>query len=729
MLTEEIGALGKTLERFGASFHFAPVGMAVISAEPSSLGRFLQVNTAFGRITGCSTEQLLATTFQVITQPDDPAAGSRCLEKAVRGEPWAFQTEKRCVHADGRVAWMLLNTWAVPDAGGPPLCFFSEVHEVTAQMVVQARLDHQSLHDTLTSLPNRALFVDRVTQALERERPGRLDTAVLFLDLDRLRDINDGLGYTAGSQLLVSSARRLSEVLRPNDAVARVGGDEFAILCQNVGSESAAVALAKRALDAIQEPVDLGGEAVSVTASVGVAFASSGSTDALTLLSDSELALRRAKERGAGGHAVFSAEMRSHTMQRIENERALQRALEEGQFRLHYQPMVALDTDKVTAVEALLRWEHPERGMVQPLEFIPLAEETGLITPIGAWVLEEAARQTLSWSSSFPVRPLRVSVNVSGCQFQAALVDTVRNVLARSQIDPGSLCLELTESTVMQDVGEAVATLTALKALGVAIAIDDFGTGYSSLAYLRHFPLDELKIDRSFVDGLGRDPEDTAIVAAVTAMAHALELSVVAEGVETAEQLNRVRVLGCEVAQGYHLARPQHAEAMGQLLAAEEEGAFNASPGVGGRMGSRRSTKDTVVIADDSPDVLLLAEVSLAAAGFEVHTASRGAAAISLVRAVRPSCVVLDVTMPDLSGVEVCRQLRADPSTTGCTIVMLTANELVADKVEAFSAGADDYMLKPFSPRDLVSRVRAAVRRKSRGPLMAAPSHIDIGTG
>ncbi len=250
-------------------------------------------------------------------------------------------------------------------------------------------------------------------------------------------------------------------------------------------------------------------------------------------------------------------------------------------------------------------------------------------------------------------------MNVSAAQFRAGLVDTVRSVLDRTGIDPGMLCLEVTESIIMDDVEEPIATLVALKSLGVAISIDDFGTGYSSLAYLKRFPLDEMKVDRSFVDGLGRDPEDTAIVAAVTAMAHVLGLSVVAEGVETAEQLDNVRLLGCELAQGYHLARPQDAAAFAKLLRAEDEAASNPSLDVeAGRSGSRCSTKDTVVIADDSPDVLLLADVSLASAGFEVHTASGGEEAISLVRAVRPSCVVLDVTMPGLSGVEVCRELR-----------------------------------------------------------------------
>lgn len=728
MATDGIGALGEALECFGASFNFAPVGMAAISVEPSSLGRFLRVNPALCTITGYSTEQLLATTFQDITQSDDPAAGGRYLDEAARGERRAFQIKKRCVHADGRVLWILLNTWAVPDASGVPLCLFSEIHEVTAEMEAEARLDHQRRHDALTGLPNRASFVDRLAQALERERRGRDNTAVFFLDLDRLRAVNDHLGYDAGSQLLVTLARRLSEGLRPNDVVARLGGDEFAILCENVADERAVIALAERALGAVKEPVHVGGERVSVTATVGVAFASPDSIDALSVLGDAELAMRRAKELGTAGYELFSAEMRSHPLQRIEKERALQRALEEGQFRLLYQPMVALDTERAWAAEALLRWEHPERGTVPPLEFIPLAEETGLIVPIGAWVLEEAAQQAARWNSSFPERlPLRVSVNVSGRQFQAGLVDTVRDALDRSQIDPGSLCLEVTESIVMDDVGEAVATLTALKALGVAISIDDFGTGYSSLAYLRRFPLDELKVDRSFVDGLGRDAEDTAIVAAVTAMAHALELNVVAEGVETAEQLDRLRLLGCDFAQGYHLARPQPAEGVGQLLADEEAASNVYSRVEGSGTGLHRSTKDSVVIADDSPDVLMLAEVSLASAGFEVHTANSGEGAISLVRAVRPTCVVLDVTMPDLSGVEVCRELRADPSSSGCTIVMLTANELVADKVEAFSAGADDYMLKPFSPRDLVSRVRAAVRRKWNGSHSAASAEQEVG--
>jgi len=365
-------------------------------------------------------------------------------------------------------------------------------------------------------------------------------------------------------------------------------------------------------------------------------------------------------------------------------------------------------------VEALVRWEHPKRGLLPPMDFIPLAEETGLIVPIGAWVLEEACREAQRWRARFPDHPpLMVSVNVSGRQFEPALVDVVSSAISSAGIDASTLCLELTESTVMSDVDAAIDILRQLKALGVKISIDDFGTGYSSLAYLKRFPLDELKVDKSFVDGLGRDPEATAIVAAVVAAAQALGLTVVAEGVETGEQVGRLRTLGCEEAQGFYYFRPQPASDVGDLLAREAAAGMARRPErAAGAPGDRGYGGETVVLVDDADDVRQLARVSLAAAGFDVHEASSGADAIPLVRRVRPDCVVLDVNMPGMSGFDVCRTLRADPLTSDTTIMMLTADADAADKVEAFSLEADDYIVKPFAPRDLVARVRSAMRRR-----------------
>lgn len=406
---------------------------------------------------------------------------------------------------------------------------------------------------------------------------------------------------------------------------------------------------------------------------------------------------------------------------------ALRQALEEGQFILHYQPKILLANDRVAGVEALVRWQHPTDGLVAPDQFIPLAERTGLIVQLGAWVLEEACRHAQELKNRSPGRPpLMMAVNLSAAQFQPELVGTVAEILFRTGIEPWRLCLELTESIIMTEVESAVEILTQLKSLGICLSIDDFGTGYSSLAYLRRFPIDELKIDRSFVDGLGRDAGDTAIVGAVVAMAHALEMSVVAEGVETQEQLERLRVLGCEQVQGYYFSKPLAPDDLDVLLAGND---FRW----GGRSDKARDDDhggyhgEIVVIADDSPEVLQLAAVSLSASGFEVHQAGDGRVAVELAQALKPSCVVLDVRMPVMGGIEACQALRADPTMAGCTIIMLTSNAGPADKVEGFSAGADDYIVKPFAPKDLVSRVRAAVRRRGNEAHTSPPPATPAG--
>ncbi|HET7489310.1 MAG TPA: EAL domain-containing protein [Acidimicrobiales bacterium] len=385
-------------------------------------------------------------------------------------------------------------------------------------------------------------------------------------------------------------------------------------------------------------------------------------------------------------------------------------ALDAGQLRLVYQPKVEVLTGRIAAVEALLRWDHPELGSVPPAEFVPVAEATGLIVPIGAWVLEEACRQTALWQAAHPrIPPLGVQVNASADQLRSGLVDTVRQAVDRTGIDPATVVLEVTESTLMEDVEAAIAQLSDLRALGLGVSIDDFGTGYSSLQYLRRLPIDEVKIDRSFVAGVAEDPQDTAIVAAVISMSHAMERVVVAEGVETVAQLDRLRALGCELAQGYLLGRPMAPPALESLLTAEAAGR-RLIPGNPPLSGS-----ETVVVADDAADVRQLARMSLSAAGFAVEEAPDGPGAMALVRRLAAHCVVLDVAMPGLGGIEVCRRLRTDPATASCTVVMLTTSDAPHDKAAAFSAGADEYVVKPFAPRDLVVRVRSALARRNGG--------------
>jgi EAL domain-containing protein (putative c-di-GMP-specific phosphodiesterase class I)/DNA-binding response OmpR family regulator len=393
------------------------------------------------------------------------------------------------------------------------------------------------------------------------------------------------------------------------------------------------------------------------------------------------------------------------------------KALADGEFRLAYQPKVSLLRDRTTAVEGLLRWHHPRRGIVPPLDFIPLAEHSGLIVPIGLWVLEQACMDARTWSECLPGgQPLTVSVNVSPRQFNTGLAASFGAILARTGTDPQTLCLEVTEGTVMQEPEVAITTLRKLKALGCRVSIDDFGTGFSSLAYLKRFPLDELKIDKSFIDGLGKDPHDTAIVAAVMGMAHALDLNVVAEGVESAEQAARLRNLGCDEVQGYFYSRPISAAEVGELVRAEDVAKQEARQQHGANP-TERTRADRVLVVDDAADVRQLARTSLTAGGFEVQEAASGEEAVAILGHFHPECVVLDINLPGMSGIEVCRLLRSNPLYARTTIVMLTVRSEAPGKAEAFSLEADDYIVKPFTPRDLVSRTRSAIRRR-RAPLM-----------
>jgi EAL domain-containing protein (putative c-di-GMP-specific phosphodiesterase class I)/ActR/RegA family two-component response regulator len=504
---------------------------------------------------------------------------------------------------------------------------------------------------------------------------------------------------------------RADSLSREIENVARLGGDEFFLLCERVGGARGASSMAARVASVLYEPIAVAGEQLQISVRMGITLIRAGKSDPEVAILEAKSALRRARETGTVGCAFFVEEMRSAEVARIDDEHALRMALERGQLSVAFQPKIALDTDRVVGVEALLRWEHPERGFIPPSSFIPLAESTGLIRPIGAWVLRQACEQGARWLRLYkgPSAPM-VSVNLSARQFDAGLLETLRIVLAEIGMDAGHLCLEVTESMVMGDPELAIEMLHQIKDLGITISMDDFGTGYSSLSYLRRFPLSELKIDKSFVDGLGRDPESTAIVAAVMGMAHAMGLSVVAEGVETSAQLDALRALGCDQAQGYYYARPQAAGRIDELLTKPRLDGDRA------RVRSAATTEwgsGTIVIVDDAPDVRLHARISLTAAGFGVHEAETGEDAIDLIRRVRPDCVVLDMHMPGMSGLDVCRALRADPSTRALTVVMLTADGKAAEKAEAFALEADDYMVKPFAPRDLVSRVTAAMRRRA----------------
>ena len=423
-----------------------------------------------------------------------------------------------------------------------------------------AALERLALHDVLTGLPNRALFLDRVRHALAAARRPGASVAVLFADLDRFKLVNDGLGHGAGDQLLVLVAERMRSVVRPTDTVARLGGDEFALLCQDLDGPADAVAVAERVAEAMARPFLLGGTEVFVTASVGVVVGAAHEGPE-SLLRDADAAMYRAKDRGRARHEVFDDAMRVAAVTRLRLSRDLRWALERDELHLVYQPVIDLGWRGTTAVEALLRWRHPVHGPVSPGEFIPLAEESGLIVPIGAWVLGQACRQAVAWEADGQV--LTVAVNLSARHFcHPGLVDTVAGALRDSGLDPARLHLEITESAVMDEPEAAIEVMEELKALGVGLAIDDFGTGYSSLGYLKRFPVDALKVDRSFVGGLGSNLQDRTIAAAVVGLAHSLGLTAVAEGVETDQQLEELRALGCDSAQGFLWSRPVEPDAL-----------------------------------------------------------------------------------------------------------------------------------------------------------------------
>jgi diguanylate cyclase (GGDEF)-like protein/PAS domain S-box-containing protein len=567
------GLAGEELERVWSSLAAAPVATAVVGPD----GRFLKVNPALCALVGHPEPALLAAGYQAVVHPEDRDADTEQLQRLLTGEVTGYQLQERCRRVDGEAISVLCNTWLATSQRGEPLHLDGRGRPryVVRQLVdlregrpPEDQLAWRATHDALTGLPNRSLFLDRLEMTLARLGREPALAAVLVLDLDHFKEVAERFGDDAVDRLLVAVAGRLRSILRPSDTVARFGSDEFAVLCPDLDHERDAVRLAERMTAGLATPFAVGGQEIVISASIGIALTGSRTRRAESLLSDADTALQRAKHRGGGIYELFDETVRAQLIERLELEQALRQAVDADELRTLYQPIVSLKEGRLVGVEALVRWDQPGRGRLLPAEFVPFAEETGLIVPLGAWVLAESCRQAARWRANAP-RPLppTMHVNLSPRQFaEPHLIDLVAGALADTGTDPDRLCLEVTERALAANPASAATTLKRLSALGVNVSVDDFGTGYSSLASLQYLPIASLKIDRSFVARLDLDPSDDAMVAAVIGLGHTLGLTVIAEGVETPRQLAKLDQLGCDYAQGYLFARPETASRVGELL-------------------------------------------------------------------------------------------------------------------------------------------------------------------
>jgi diguanylate cyclase (GGDEF)-like protein/PAS domain S-box-containing protein len=490
----------------------------------------------------------------------------------VDGAGTHLEVEHRVLHADGDYRWMLCRGSVVRDGDGRATRMAGSMTDITGRKKVEEQLLHDAFHDVLTGLPNRALFMDRLGQVAERaKRHSDFQFAVLFLDLDRFKTVNDSLGHGAGDRLLVEAGRRLESCVRAGDTVARLGGDEFTILLEGVDESGDVLRMVDRVQSRLAAHFDLSGHEVFTSASVGIALSALGFASAEEILRAANTAMHRAKAHGRARHQVFDEAMHSQAVSLLRLETDLRRAVAREEYVLHYQPIVSLSTLHLAGFEALVRWRHPERGLVHPNEFIPAAEETGGISRIDRWVLREACQQARIWHDRFRRRtPLTISVNLSAKSFlQADLAEYVEHVLDETGVSAESLKLEITESVLLHETESVRALLFRLRDIGVGLHLDDFGTGYSSLSYLRRFPISALKVDRSFVGGIGPDGEHTEIARAIVTLAHSLRMEAVAEGIESEYQLAQLRGIGCEHGQGYIFSEPVGAEEAAALLVHE----------------------------------------------------------------------------------------------------------------------------------------------------------------
>jgi diguanylate cyclase (GGDEF)-like protein/PAS domain S-box-containing protein len=526
-------------------------------------GRFTELNPAVERISGYTPEELLNRDHTELLLPEFITRSYENLQTAQPGE--RKEMEASFLHKKGHRVDLSVISLPI-EVNGEMVGMYCIAQDITERKLAERMINRMAFTDCLTDLPNRRLFKQRLNEGIKDAQAQDEQLAVLFIDLDRFKIINDSLGHAFGDHVLQEIAERLKSCIGPQDTLCRMGGDEFTLLLPHVAGPQDVIEMSQRILQIVRQPMIVDGNEVQLTTSIGIAMYPENGQDTDTLMKNADIAMYRIKERGKNNFQFYSDVMNEHAVQNLQLERELRKALERDEFVLHYQPQVNVATGQITGMEALIRWQHPVRGLLSPNHFIPLAEETGLIVPIGEWVLRKACLEGRRWMKDGRL-PMRMAVNLSLLQFQEPhLVETIKNILDETGLEPRFLELEITESIAMNNVEQVVAKLEQLVQLGVQISIDDFGTGFSSLSYLKKFPIHKLKIDRSFITDITSDPDDASIVSAIIAMAHSLKLNLIVEGVETEDQQFYLHRLGCCEMQGFLFSRPLPVGKLDQLL-------------------------------------------------------------------------------------------------------------------------------------------------------------------
>jgi diguanylate cyclase (GGDEF)-like protein/PAS domain S-box-containing protein len=573
LLRQERDRLRESEALYANMVELAAIGISHVDVN----GRFVHVNRRLCEMLGYTRDELLALTVLDVSHPDDRWQTDKDRLRLQAGEIDSFKAEKRYVRKDGTPLWVHLTIAARRGIDGRRLHDISIVEDITERRDAQSRVQYLATHDELTGLANRTLFHELLTHAIARERRYGRGFAVLFIDLDRFKIINDSLGHEGGDQLLKEIAARLKANVRESDVLARFGGDEFVLLANGVPDRASAAVVARNLLLLTLKPVRIAGQQCRVTASVGIAMYPDDATDVSALMKHADMAMYRAKEEGKNGFQFYSPAIGAISGRRLQFETDLREAVVRDELSLHYQAKVDMRSGEIRGVEALMRWSHRQFGEVTPSQFIPIAEESGLIVPLGLWAMRTACAQTVAWLAA-GLPPLCMAVNLSPRQFlDPGLVESIRQVLDETGMPPTLLELEITESVMLHDIETAVRRLMEIRELGVRLAVDDFGTGYSSLSQLKRFPIDALKIDRSFISGIPTDKDDMAITEAILSLGKTLGVTLVAEGVETIEQQTFLQRHACHEMQGFYFSRPIPPEQFAEFYRAHANGRRQAS--------------------------------------------------------------------------------------------------------------------------------------------------------